>query len=619
MLRATPNELFNGWRLSPAGRHVGVNAMPMKMAFSPDGRTLAAVCAGRVDGLALIDVATEQARQWLPMRRAFNGVGFSPDGKHLYVTGGNSDAIAVFAFDGKTATEAATIHVAGGVEPAADDAAKPKGRPPAGGDEQHGRMADHDRPADHFLAGLAVDAKTGHLYVCDEATASVLVVDPAAAKVLATWRTQANPYACCVGAGGLYLYVSNWGDRSVTAIDMATGRQAARIGVGLRPNEMAVGPDGRLFVCCAGDNTVHVIQTAAPADNDKDAATDEKAPPPEESLEILSTSLYESSPEGSTPDAVAVSPDGKSLFVANADNNDVMVADLADAKATRVVGFVPVGWYPTAVACDGKHLFVANGKGLASAAGYPATRPNHGKVEGFAFNNGLGILSGSVSVIDPPTPDRLADYTKQVRADSPYTPRSILTSDQPNDSVIPSRVGLGGIGGDCPIKHVLYVIKENRTYDQVYGDMTDAAGRRVGNGEPKLAMFGERVTPNQHALARGTSCSTICTATARCRSTDTPGATWPSPTTTTSGTGSPATPSTATCPATPTPRRRWPAACGTPASGPASRSSATARARPTCRPRTAARGPASGTRTRSPAGSPTSAPPSNPATSCRGS
>ena len=496
VLHATPGELFNGWRLSPAGRHVGVNAMPMKMAFSPDGHTLAAVCAGRWDGLALIDTATEQTRQWLPLDRSFNGLGFSPDGKRIYVTGGNSDAIHVFDFDGTSATAATPIQIGGRVPPttapATDDARPAKGRRRRG-------KASVDNPSadDHFLTGLAVDPKSGRLFVCDEAADAVLVIDPLTAKVVATWPTRARPYTCVLGGGGAYLFVSNWGDRSVSAIDTATGRMAARIGVGLRPNEMAVAPDGRLFVCCGGDNTVHVIQTGAPADNDHDAATDEKAPPPESALEIISTSLYDSSPEGSTPDAVAVSPDGKSLFVANADNNDVLVADIADPKATRVVGFVPVGWYPTAVVSDGKHLYVANGKGLASAPGFPATRPDPRRVGGVPFNDGLGILAGSVSVIDPPTPQQLADYTAAVRRNSPYTPAAIRHSDQPNDSCIPSKVG-----GDCPITHVLYVIKENRTYDQVYGDMTDAAGKPIGNGDKQLAMFGERVTPNQHALAR---------------------------------------------------------------------------------------------------------------------
>src|SRR6202000_3181387 len=93
--------------------------------------------------------------------------------------------------------------------------------------------------------------------------------------------------------------------------------------------------------------------------------------------------------------------------------------------------------------------------------------------------------------------DQLADYTKQVRANSPYTPSTLKKSPQSNDSIIPNK-----IGDDCPIKHVLYIIKENRTYDQVLGDMTDSAGKPLGNSEPKICMFGENITPNQHQIAR---------------------------------------------------------------------------------------------------------------------
>jgi YVTN family beta-propeller protein len=470
VVTASPGEMFNGWKLSPVGRHVAINAMPLKMALSPDGKTLAAVCAGRWDGVALVDIPTETTRQWVPMKRSFNGIAFSKDGKHLYVTGGNSDLVQVMDFDGSKLVEGAAIHVGA----------------PAGGAKR-----------DNFLTGLAVNPASGLLYVCNEGTSEIDVIDPAAGKLTATWPTLAHPYTCVIGASNQYLFVSNWGDRSVSGIDLATGVKKARIAVGLRPNEMVVAPDGRLFVCCAGDNTVHVIQTKVPKNNDVDNATDETAPPPEGSLEIISTSLYDSSPEGSTPDGVAVSPDGESLFVVNADNNDVMIADIADAKSSRVVGFVPVGWYPCAVASDGRKLFVANGKGLQSSPSFPSTRPAEHSVGGIKFDAPLGILSGSVSIIDPPTPAQLTAYTKQVRANSPYTPSTLHSSDQANDSLIPSKVGQ-----DCPIKHVLYVIKENRTYDQVYGDMTDASGKPIGNGEPKLSMFGEQITPNQHALAR---------------------------------------------------------------------------------------------------------------------
>jgi YVTN family beta-propeller protein len=468
VLTAQPGMLFNGWKLTPAGRHVGVNSLPLKMVVSPDGKTLAVVCAGRWCGVALIDLATEQASQWVPLRRTFNGLAFSKDGKTLYVSGGNSDLLYAMDFDGKRLKEEPrAIHLGASSE---------------GGD---------------FLTGLAVDPASGKVYVCNEAASEVWVVDPAAGKVEAKWRTGANPYTCALGADGCYLFVSNWGERSVSAFSLKTGKQVARINVGVRPNEMAVSRDGRMFVACAGDNSVHVIRTGAPADTDRDAKTDASAPPPTDALEILSTSLYESSPEGSTPCAVAVSPDGKSLFVANADNNDVMVADLADHEASRVVGFVPAGWYPSSVATDGKKLFVANGKGLSSSPSFPSTRPSPITVGGIKFDAPQWTLSGSVSVIDPPSPEKLAAYTKQVREDSPYTPETLKASAQPNESVIPSKIGL-----DCPIKHVLYIIKENRTYDQVLGDMTDAAGKRMGNGDPNLAMFGENITPNQHELAR---------------------------------------------------------------------------------------------------------------------
>lgn len=470
VLQSQPNLLFNGWKLSPAGRHIGVNAMPLKMVISPDGKTLAAVCSGRFNGVALIDLASEQTRQWIPLRRTFNGIAFSKDGKQIYVTGGNSDALYVLDFDGTKAGEPHTYHL---------------GPPPAGSKK------------DNFFSGLTVDPANGKLYVCNEGTSEVWVVDPSSGKVEAKWPTGPYPYTCVLGTNGTYLFTSDWGGRGVTALDVTTGAVIQRIGVGLRPDEMAVAPDGRLFVCCAGDNTVHVIQTRVPQDTERNNRTNQKAPPPEDSLEIISTSLYDSSPEGSTPDAVAVSPDGKSLFVANADNNDVLVADIADPKESRVVGFVPVGWYPCAVASDGNKLFVANGKGLESPPSFPSTLPEHNEVAGVPFDPPLHTLSGSVSVIDPPTPQQLVEYTKQVQANSPYTPETLKLSSQPNDSIIPSK-----IGESCPIKHILYIIKENRTYDQVYGDMTDVSGKHIGNGEPRICMFGEKVTPNQHLLAR---------------------------------------------------------------------------------------------------------------------
>ena len=207
---------------------------------------------------------------------------------------------------------------------------------------------------------------------------------------------------------------------------------------------------------------------------------------------------------------MAVSPDGKTLFVVNADNNDVMVVDISDAlsddarrngeSVSVINGFIPVGWYPTAVLVspDNQTLLVANGKGLASRPNYPPTHKLRGKSHHPAtFDYTATLFQGSVSFISRPNPEQMAKYTEQVRLNSPYTPNELRQAPIPSHSIIPDQVGQ-----PCPIKYVLYIIKENRTYDQVFGDMKDAQGRPIGNGEPFLAIYGQNVSPNHHKLAR---------------------------------------------------------------------------------------------------------------------
>jgi hypothetical protein len=165
-----------------------------------------------------------------------------------------------------------------------------------------------------------------------------------------------------------------------------------------------------------------------------------------------------------------------------------------------VNGFIPVGWYPSAVCVspDNRTLFVGNGKGMTSHPNYPS----HGKTprrkgKPGSFDHIARLLEGSVSFISRPNPAQMAAYTEQVRRNSPYTPQMLHRAPMRSESVIPQVVGQ-----ECPIKYVLYIIKENRTYDQVYGDMKDTAGKPIGNGDPALAIYGESVTPNQHQLAR---------------------------------------------------------------------------------------------------------------------
>jgi DNA-binding beta-propeller fold protein YncE len=475
-----PNEhlLFNGWGITPAGQHVPMSDMALKLVVAPDGKRLLAVHGGfNQHGLTVFDIAGRQQTQSLRLSRSWNGLAFSRDGKQCFVSGGGSGEAHVYNYeDGKLTFDRSV-------------------KPEAEAEEV-------------FVAGMAVQPVTGNLYVCNEANDEIWVLEPKSLALERSIRVGPHPHSCVMGADRQHLYVSNWGGRSVSIVDTEEGRRMRDIAVGLRPNDMALAPDGRLFVACAGDNTVHVIQTRTTEQAEPEASPTRRLP--EGTREIISTSLYPESPEGSTPDAVAISPDGRTLFVANADNNSVVVVDISNSiseEAQRhresvsvVEGFIPVGWYPTAVAVspDNQTLFVANGKGLASrpnVAPSPSDPSRRHKPPLWAYIG--GTLSGSVSFIPRPDAAQMAAYTRQVRANSPYTPDQFQCAPMPSDSVIPARVS-----EPCPIKYVLYIIKENRTYDQIFGDFRDAQGQPAGNGDSNLVMYGEAVTPNQHQLAR---------------------------------------------------------------------------------------------------------------------
>jgi YVTN family beta-propeller protein len=197
---------------------------------------------------------------------------------------------------------------------------------------------------------------------------------------------------------------------------------------------------------------------------------------------------------------VAVAPNGKALYVANADNNCVAVVDIAVPGRSQVKGFVPTGWYPTSVAVspDSKTLLVGVGKGNQTKAN-PFTRPER-PAEGardaqparrMPFPYIGTTLSGALSIVAVPDEKELDAYTATVYRNCPYSDQLLSGAPSTEKTAIPTRVG-----DPSPIKHVIYIIKENRTYDQVFGDMPK------GNGDPNLVMFGEKVTPNHHKLAR---------------------------------------------------------------------------------------------------------------------
>ena len=189
------------------------------------------------------------------------------------------------------------------------------------------------------------------------------------------------------------------------------------------------------------------------------------------------------------------------MYIANADNNCLAVFDVTVPGRSKSKGFIPVGWYPTNVKVIGKKILVSNGKGFSSFANpngpnpaRPAQTVAYQKADSATIKKTEyigGLMKGTLSILDEPNDQMLALHSTQVYANTPYTKEKELNSEGEPGNPIPMRVG-----DPSPIKHVFYIIKENRTYDQVLGDMPE------GNGDTSLVLFGERITPNQHKLAR---------------------------------------------------------------------------------------------------------------------
>src|SRR5262245_61354099 len=459
---ATGALLPNGWTLTPEGAQIPVSDLPLNMVLSNDGRYLLVTTNGHGDQtINVIDLQTGQSAQTVSMKKSWLGLAFAPDGKRFFVSGGDDNEVMIFDFASGKASPAGKIILGSEDYHKLDDRARAEARR-----KGLGEFA--------FPAGIAVSPDGARLYVAENLTHKVAVVDLTNRQVITKIAVGEYPYDCEISGDGKRVYVSSWGSRAVAVIDPANNQVINDIPVGDHPNDIELTRDGKtLYVANANSNTVSVVDTAQMKE-----------------IEAISTALHPKSPIGSTPNAVALSPDEKTLYIANADNNNVAIVDVAKRGGSKVEGFIPTGWYPTSVRLskDGKRIFVANGKGVASAANPQGPSPLKGRTAQYIGS----MLKGTISLINLPTKPKLAQLTRRVYANSPYTDEMLKAARPPKEkTAIPSR-----IGDPSPIKHVIYVIKENRTYDQVLGDMKE------GNGDPSLCLFGEDVTPNQHAIAR---------------------------------------------------------------------------------------------------------------------
>jgi hypothetical protein len=262
-------------------------------------------------------------------------------------------------------------------------------------------------------------------------------------------KLEGMPYDCRYLPNGSVI-VSLWSSRKVVVYD--AGKKSFECATGDHPTELTVSQDGRyVFVPCANDNTVNVIDLEARKTSGSAGAA-----------------IHPDAPEGSTTNSVAEVPGKKLLLAANADNNSLTVIDIRDPQHPTPVGFIPVGWYPTKVLvrADGTVL-VLNGKGGRSFA-----NPRRQYI--------ASLMEGSLSIFPMPDEKTLAGMSKQVLANTPYRQTQMTSADVPAHGPVPASVG-----APSPIKHVFYIIKENRTYDQVFGDMPQ------GNGDTSLCLFGE--------------------------------------------------------------------------------------------------------------------------------
>jgi YVTN family beta-propeller protein len=483
---AKPILLHNGWKITPAGtHHLEMADLLLSAAISPNGKWLAFVNGGAAaHEVHLADAVTGKVLTSLPVERAQSsgGVAFSPNGETLYVSGGNSGQVYVFSI-GATGTLTANPTLAiPGLKPALPknaDPGKDAGRDPAR----------QDAPAqDAYLGGLAISPEGKTIYIANLAGNSVFALDATTGKIKAqkALPQRSRPGAMTVAPDSKTVYVALWGGSAVLALDPNTLEPTATLPTGSHPNALLLTKDGaRLFVSCGNDDSVYAFDTTTQIMREK-----------------MNMRLTPRAPAGATPSALALSPDEKLLYVVNSDNNDVAMVDVSVPGQSRIEGFIPTTFYPTMIAAskDGKNLFIGSGKGYDTGAN--GTPPN-GKIDPVApkgYPYIMALMKGVLSTVTVPNPVELAAYTKQVYANSPYSDALL---DKPSEAPKPGSNPIPSKQGDkSPIKHVLYIIKENRTYDQIMGDMTDAKGKHIGNGDPKLCLFNEEVTPNHHALAR---------------------------------------------------------------------------------------------------------------------
>ena len=441
--------LPNGWQLSPAGTSIPLGDLPLNIAVSNSKKMVAVTNNGQsTQTLQLIDVASQKVTDKIVIAKSWLGLKFSKDEKFLYASGGNDNRILKYAIINKKLKLADSLII---------------------GKKWPNKISP---------AGIEIDDAGNRLYVVTKDNNALYVFNLTTKKIIDSAHIDGEAYTCLLSPDKKTLYITCWGCDKVILYDTRQKAIKGEIKVGDNPNEMCLSKKGTyLYIANANDNDVSVIDTKT-----------------NKVIETLTSSLYPDAPPGSTTNGLALSSDEKTLYIANADNNCLAVFDVSKPGSSTSKGFIPVGWYPTCVRVIGNKIWVSNGKGFSSFANPKGPNPVKKRVRYQSDDDAGsqyigGLMKGTMSVINTPSEKQLSIYSQQVYQNTPYTKEKELQSVVEAGNPIPAK-----IGDQSPIKYVFYIVKENRTYDQVLGDVA------AGNGDTSLVLFGDSITPNQHRL-----------------------------------------------------------------------------------------------------------------------
>ncbi len=431
--------LPNGWSLTPPVNSMDLGDFPMNLVLSSSGRLAAVTNNGQsIQSLMLFDTRNDTLLDQIEISKSWFGLKFSKDEKKLYASGGNDNMIRIYGIQNNKLSLEDSLVLG----------------PPW--------------PVRISPTGLELNESSHELYTVTKEDSALYIID-LDTHVFEKIALPSEAYTCILGKQRDELYISLWGGSNVAVFDLNTHEITDFIEVESHPNDMVITNDGKyLYVANANSNSVSVIDLIQ-----------------RKVVENIGTALFPEAPTGSTPNGLALSSGEDRLYIANADNNCLAVFDITKKGEGKGLGFIPTGWYPTSVKVVGNKILVANGKGersLPNPKGPNPYLPMHDSTQYIGR-----LFTGTLSIIPVPDENDLNTYSKLVYDNTPY---NNSTEEIPEDNPIPEN-----INEQSPIKHVFYVIKENRTYDQVFGDIP------TGNGDPNLCLFPDEITPNHHSLA----------------------------------------------------------------------------------------------------------------------